>query len=152
MVDQAGRVDAAAATSGESAVRPAPKGELLRILGVPFGIATAVGGMIGVGILRAPSVIAADVPDARIIVPLWLLGAIYVAVQANVMAELATAIPRAGGPYVFVRQALGDVGGLAVGWTDWMAFVCGIAALSVAFAEFLGIVWPAAAHIKPITA
>jgi len=152
MVDQAGRIGPAAAASGEVVARSVPKGELLRILGVPFGIATAVGGMIGVGILRAPSVIAADVPDARIIILLWVLGAIYVAVQANVMAELATAIPRAGGPYVFVRRALGDVGGLAVGWTDWMSFTCAIAALSVAFAEFLGILWPAAAHMTPVTA
>jgi APA family basic amino acid/polyamine antiporter len=151
MVDEAGHLNSAVA-SGEIVARSAPKGELLRILGVPFGIATAVGGMIGVGILRAPALIAADVPDARFIVLLWVLGAIYVSVQANVMAELATAIPRAGGPYIFVRHALGDVGGLAVGWTDWMAFVCGVAALAVAFAEFLGIVWPAAAHFTPVTA
>jgi APA family basic amino acid/polyamine antiporter len=152
MVDEAGRLGSPVVATVEDAVRPAPRGELLRILGVPFGIATAVGGMIGVGILRAPSVIAAEVPDGRVIVLLWVLGAIFVAVQANVMSELATAIPRAGGPYIYVRRALGDVGGLAVGWTDWMAFVCGIAALSVAFAEFLGILWPAAAHVTPITA
>jgi APA family basic amino acid/polyamine antiporter len=148
MVDEAGRL----ATPGEIADASAPRGELLRILGVPFGIATAVGGMIGVGILRAPSVIAHDVPDARVIILLWVLGAIYVTLQANAMAELATAIPRSGGPYVFVHRALGDVGGLAVGWTDWMSFSCAIAALSVAFAEFLGILWPAAAHITPVTA
>lgn len=148
MVDEA----ATQAMTGEIAEASAPRGELLRILGVPFGIATAVGGMIGVGILRAPSVIAHDVPDARIIILLWVLGAIYVTLQANVMAELATAIPRSGGPYVFVHRALGDVGGLAVGWTDWMSFACAIAALSVAFAEFLGILWPAAAHFTPATA
>ena len=148
MVDEAGGL----APTGEIAEASAPRGELLRILGVPFGIATAVGGMIGVGILRAPSVIAHDVPDARIIILLWVLGAIYVTMQANVMAELATAIPRSGGPYVFVQRALGDVGGLAVGWTDWMSFACAIAALSVAFADFLGILWPAAAHLAPVTA
>jgi amino acid transporter len=152
MVDEAGRLSAPVAVTPDTAARPAPKDELLRILGVPFGIATAVGGMIGVGILRAPSVIAHDVPDARIIILLWVLGAIYVTMQANVMAELATAIPRSGGPYVFVHRALGDVGGLAVGWTDWMSFACAIAALSVAFAEFLGILWPAAAHFTPVTA
>jgi APA family basic amino acid/polyamine antiporter len=152
MADETGRLGSAAASSGENAARPAPKGELLRILGVSFGIATAVGGMIGVGILRAPAVIAAEVPDGRIIVLLWVLGAIFVAIQANVMSELATAIPRAGGPYIYVRHALGDVGGLAVGWTDWMAFVCGIAALSVGFADFLGLVWPPAAHAIPLTA
>src|SRR5580692_10505201 len=152
MVDQAGRLESPVVAAPETAARPAPRGELLRILGVSFGIATAVGGMIGVGILRAPALIAAEVPDARIIVLLWVLGAIFVAIQANVMSELATALPRSGGQYVYVRHALGDVGGLAVGWTDWMAFVCGIAALSVGFADFLALVWPPAAHALPLTA
>ncbi len=150
MADETGSLAAPVASAGESAGRP--QGELLRILGVPFGIATAVGGMIGVGILRAPSVIAHDVPNAWIILALWALGAIFVAMSANVVAELATAVPRAGGYYLYVRRALGDVGGLAVGWTDWMAFVCGIAALSVGFADFLGIVWPAAARATPLAA
>ncbi len=151
MVDGAGRVGPAVATRDGVTPKPA-RGELLRILGVSFGIATAVGGMIGVGILRAPSVIAAEVPDARIIVLLWVLGAIFVAIQANVVSELATALPRSGGPYIYVRHALGDIGGLAVGWTDWMAFVCGIAALSVGFADFLALVWPPAARALPLTA
>lgn len=152
MVDQAGQLESPVVATSETAAHPAPRGELLRILGVSFGIATAVGGMIGVGILRAPSLIAADVPDARIIILLWVLGAVFVAVQVNVMSELATALPRSGGLYVYVRYALGDVGGLAVGWTDWMAFVCGIAALSVGFADFLALVWPPAAHALPLTA
>ena len=148
MVDEAGGIDTASAAGA----RAAPRGELLQILGVSFGIATAVGGMIGVGILRAPSLIAAEVPDARIIVLLWAFGAIFVAIQANVTSELATALPRSGGPYIYVRHALGDIAGLAVGWTDWMAFICGIAALSVGFADFLAIVWPPAAHALPLTA
>src|SRR5437764_3325853 len=76
------------------------RGELLHILGTTFGIAVAVGAMIGVGILRAPSLIAHDVPDARFIIALWVLALVHAALEANVIAELGTAMPRAGGPYV----------------------------------------------------
>src|ERR1700742_2655613 len=96
---------------------PIARGQLLRILGVSFGIAVAIGGMIGAGILRTPSAIAAQVADARLILLLWVLGAVHAALEANVVSELATAIPRAGGFYVYAHRAFGDVGGLVVGWT-----------------------------------
>jgi len=134
------------------ATEQASQGHLLRILGLWFGIAVALGSMIGAGILRAPSLIAHDVPDVRIILGLWVLGAIYVALQGNVLSELATAVPRAGGPYVYMHRAFGDVGGLAVGWTDWMAHVSATAALSVSFADFLALIWPAEAHATSATA
>src|SRR5437868_12723590 len=128
------------------------RGELLHILGATFGIAVAVGAMIGVGILRAPSLIAHDVPDARFIIALWVLALVHAALEANVIAELGTAMPRAGGPYVYVHRAFGDVGGLVVGWTLWMQRAASTAALSIAFAEFLGLLWPAAAKMAPATA
>src|ERR1700753_430141 len=108
---------------------------LLNILGVSFGIAVAIGGMIGAGILRTPSAIAAQVPDARLILLLWAIGAVHAALEANVVSELATAIPRAGGFYVYAHRAFGDVGGLVVGWTTWIARQASSAALSVAFAN-----------------
>ena len=128
------------------------RGELLHILGATFGIAVAVGAMIGVGILRAPSLIARDVPDARLIIALWAVALLHAALEANVIAELGTAMPRAGGPYVYVHRAFGDVGGLVVGWTLWMQRVASTAALSIAFAEFLGLLWPPARHFAPAIA
>jgi amino acid transporter len=126
---------------------PAPaRGELLHILGTGFGIAVAVGAMIGVGILRAPSLIARDVSDAGLILALWAVALVHAALEANVIAELATAMPRAGGPYVYVHRAFGDVAGLAVGWTLWMQRAASTAALSIAFADFLGLLWPSAGH------
>jgi APA family basic amino acid/polyamine antiporter len=128
------------------------RGQLLHILGVSFGIAVAVGGMIGAGILRTPSLIAAAVPDAGVIVALWAIGAVHTALEANVLSELATAVPRAGGFYVYAHRAFGDVGGLVVGWTTWITRLCSTAALSVAFADFLGILWPFAAQHTVLTA
>jgi APA family basic amino acid/polyamine antiporter len=119
------------------------RGHLLHILGVSFGIAVAVGGMIGAGILRTPSLIAAEVPDAGLILALWAVGAGHAALEANVVSELSTAIPRAGGFYVYAHRAFGDVGGLVVGWTTWIQRQASSSALSVAFANFLALLWPA---------
>jgi APA family basic amino acid/polyamine antiporter len=128
------------------------KGELLHILGTSFGVAVAVGAMIGAGILRAPSSVAKDVPDALVIMALWSIALLHAFLEANVIAELGTAMPRAGGPYVYVHRAFGDIGGLAVGWTLWMQRAASTAALSIAFAEFLGLLWPAATSLAPAIA
>jgi amino acid transporter len=140
--------------AAETAVAaPAPRrGELLHILGTSFGVAVAVGAMIGVGILRAPSSIARDVPDVLVIMALWSVALVHAFLEANVIAELGTAMPRAGGPYVYVHRAFGDVGGLVVGWTLWMQRVAAVAALSIAFAEFLGLLWPLARTMAPAIA
>ncbi len=122
------------------------RGHLLKILGVSFGVAVGVGGMIGAGILRTPSVIAGEVPDMAFILALWLLGGVQAALGANVLAELATALPQAGGEYVYAHRAFGNTVGLVVGWTTWLRQVAGVAALSVAFVEFLALLWPQAAN------
>lgn len=130
----------------------AQRGELLHILGTTFGVAVAIGAMIGVGILRAPSLIAHDVPAGFAIMALWCVALVHALLEANVIAELGTAMPRAGGPYVYVHRAFGDVGGLAVGWTLWAQRAASTAALSIAFAEFLGLLWPAATGMAPAIA
>jgi len=144
-------VDAASVDASSSGTVPR-RGELLQILGTTFGVAVAIGAMIGVGILRAPSSIAREVPDAFLIMVLWSVALAHALLEANVVAELGTAMPRAGGPYVYVHRALGDVGGLAVGWTLWAQRAASTAALSIAFAEFLGLLWPAAAKMAPAIA
>lgn len=125
----------------------AHRGHLLRLLGVGFGVAVGVGEMIGSGILRSPSIIAATVHTTGLIIALWSLGALHALLGANIIAELGTALPRAGGAYVYARRAYGDAGGLVVGWTVFVSHLAGIAAASVVFADFLGLLWPpAAAH------
>ncbi len=125
-----------------------PQRGLLRILGVSFGVAVAVGSVIGSGILRAPSAIAGEVPGVGLIIGLWVLGGVQAALSANMYAELGAAIPKSGGQYVFVHRALGDVGGLIVGWADFLAFIAAIAAASVSFAEFLPLILPVAVQHK----
>jgi amino acid transporter len=127
-------------------------GQLLRLLGVTFGVAVAVGNTIGSGILRSPSIISHEVPGAALILLLWVLGGAQAALGANVIAEVATALPKSGGSYVYAQRALGDVCGLIVGWTIWASKLAGIAAASVSFAEFLPIVWPAMGGHKIVVA
>jgi amino acid transporter len=130
--------------SSVSAVQPR---HLLKILGVTFGVAVAVGDMLGSGILRAPNLMAVHVPSAALIIGLWVLGAIDAALGVNVYSELGTAIPSAGGGYDYVQRAFGDVAGLVVGWANWLAFLAGTAAAAISFANFLPLVWPwASAH------
>ncbi|MGH6875833.1 MAG: APC family permease, partial [Rhizomicrobium sp.] len=80
------------------------------------------------------------------------IALVHAALEANVMAELGTAMPRAGGPYVYAHRAFGDVGGLAVGWTMWMQRVASTAALSIAFADFAALLWPALQSATPAIA
>jgi APA family basic amino acid/polyamine antiporter len=132
----------------EASRAPAHNNDLLRILGVGFGIAISIGAIIGSGILRAPSAVAAEVPSPMWILGLWLLGGIQAALSANMFAELGAALPRSGGIYVLAHRAFGDVGGLIVGWSDWLATVAANAAASVSFAEFFALVVPQAAGHK----
>ena len=54
-----------------------PKGALLRVLGVGFGIAVSLGNCIGAGIMRTPSQIAARLPSISLVMFAWLIGALY---------------------------------------------------------------------------
>jgi APA family basic amino acid/polyamine antiporter len=107
-------------------------------------VAVGVGEMIGAGILRSPSVIAASLHESGIIIALWSLGALHALLGANILAELGTALPKAGGQYVYARRAFGDLAGLVVGWTIFASHLAGIAATSVVFADFFALLWPAA--------
>ncbi len=127
----------------------APSNHLLRILGVAFSVAVALGSMIGSGILRAPAAVAHGAGGVAVILALWIAGALHAALGANVVAELGTAVPQSGGPYVFTHRAMGDVPGLIVGWSTWAATVAGTASNSILFADSLAILLPAA---SPYTA
>ncbi|MGH6889749.1 MAG: APC family permease [Rhizomicrobium sp.] len=114
-------------------------------------MAVGIGEMIGSGILRSPSAIAGSLHDSGIIIALWSFGALHALLGANLLAEMGTALPQAGGMYVYARRGLGDVAGLVVGWTVFASHIAGIAAASVVFADFLGLLWPAAsAHTAAV--
>ena len=137
----------------EVASRATEPPRLLRVLGVGFGIAVVVGGTIGVGILRTPGLVAARLLDPWLIVGVWALGGAYALLDANCTTELATLIPEAGGPYVFVRAAYGDFAGFVVGWGDWLQNSVALAFVAVALAESAGaLVGPLPGGTSPFAA
>lgn len=127
------------AADGSGPVRDA---KLLKILGVTFGIAITVGGMIGLGILRTPGMVAANLGSSWLILTAWALGGIYALFSVVQVAELATSIPKTGGPYVFAERAFGSYTGFLVGWMDWIAYPAGIALTAITIGEYLGLLFP----------
>lgn len=119
-----------------------PKRTLLRVLGLGFSIAVIVGGMIGVGILRTPGSVAAQLHSPWMVYLVWAVGGLYALVAVNTFAELATMMPKAGGGYVYVRKTYGAFPGFVAGWNDFVINTVSIAYLSVAVGELLGVLIP----------
>ncbi len=111
-------------------------GRLLSVLGVSFGIAGAVGGTIGAGILRTPGLVAAELGSGPWVVAAWLAGGLYALLGANAVAELGASLPLAGGWYVYARRCFGDAAGFTVGWMDWIGHCTGIAWVAVTIGEY----------------
>ncbi len=123
-------------------------GRLRRILGVGFGLAVNIGSMIGVGILRAPGLVAGQLHTVATILVVWLLGGLYTLVGASCMTELGAMLPQAGGYYVYARRAFGDWVGFAVGWTDCITYCTVLGYVSIGMSEFLAQLVPEVAGAK----
>ena len=123
--------------------KPPQAGQLLRVLGLAFAIAVGVGAVIGGGILRTPATVMASVPLIWLALSLWVIVGVHALLEANVIAELMTALPRSGGLFVPARAAFKESGGLLVGWTDWLGWTAAAGALAILSAEFLAMVVPA---------
>ncbi|MFZ9395160.1 MAG: APC family permease [Erythrobacter sp.] len=113
------------------------RGELLRVLGLAFGLAAVVGSVIGQGILRSPGVVAEATGSATVIIALWVAGALVAMLSALPYAELGAAIPRAGGHFAFIHRAFGDRVALAAGYAVMFLSTTVIAMLSFVTGEFL---------------
>jgi len=117
---------------------------LVRGLGLFDATTLIVGSVIGSGIFVAPSIMAGYVQSPAMLLGLWALGGILSLFGALAYAELAAAMPRAGGQYVFLGRAFGPLWGFLYGWTFLFAINTGfIAAVAVAFAKYVGVFVPA---------
>ena len=121
--------DGAGAQVAEPAPAIRPARSLLTVLGFAFGLSIVIGNTIGSGILRTPGEVARLLPDSALFIGAWALGAVYAALGANGLAELATMMPESGGYTVYLRRALGLYAGFVIGWTDWLS-TCSSAALA----------------------
>ena len=112
------------------------RGDLLRVLGLGFGIAVVVGGVVGQGIMRTPGIVAGALHDPVWILAAWAAVGLFSLIDAFALVELGASVPRAGGPYAFVERAFGHVPGAVIGWSDWLNNIFGLAFICVVFAEY----------------
>ncbi len=98
-----------------------------------------VGSMIGSGIFLALPIMAREVPSPGILLGLWVFGGLFTLLGAACCAELAAMLPKAGGQYVFLREAFGDLCAFLFGWTYFLIIQTGTnAAIALTFAKYLG--------------
>src|SRR5213594_4415423 len=121
--------------------------ELKRSLGFWDGLAMVVGIMVGTGIFRTPGLVAQQLGRPWFTFVAWAAGGAIAFLGALIFAELATRHPKAGGKYVYAREAFGPRAGFVVGWIEALGmYAAAIAAIGVAAGEFLVRLagWPSA--------
>jgi basic amino acid/polyamine antiporter, APA family len=115
----------------------------LRRLGLVDTTFLVIGAVVGSGIFMTPGDIAAGLSSPGLLLAVWLLGGLATLCGALSFAELGAMYPRAGGQYVYLREAYGSGAAFLFGWAFFGFIMCGgLAALAVAFAEFLGSLVP----------
>ena len=112
---------------------------LIRGLGVFDATMLTVGSVIGTGIFITTADIARVLPHQGLILLIWILGGLLSLAGALTYAELGALYPKAGGMYHFLKEAYGPLWGFLYGWACFLIIMSGgIAALAVAFGEYLG--------------
>src|SRR3954469_21638835 len=120
----------------------APK--LVRGLSLLDATMIVVGSMIGSGIFITSAESSRLVGSPGWLLAAWALAGVMTITGALCCAEIAAMIPRAGGQYVFLREAYGPSFGFLFGWSMFLVVQTGtITAVAVAFAKFLGVLVPA---------
>ncbi len=110
---------------------------LRRALGTFDATMIVVGGIIGGGIFINPAVVAQRLPTAGLVLGAWVAGGAIAMAGAFVFAELAAALPRAGGEYAYLREAYHPLVGFLFGWASLLLIQGGgIAAVAITFARY----------------
>jgi APA family basic amino acid/polyamine antiporter len=138
-------------TAAALPVESAAASTLVRRLGPIDAAAIVVSNVIGGGIFFVPVIVAGLVSTAGAMLAVWALGGLLAFAGAMAYAELATLRPRAGGEYVYLRDAFGFGAAFLTGWTSFVAGFSGaVAAGALALAGYLGRFIPAAADTTPL--
>ncbi len=122
---------------------------LPRVLGPVEAFCVIVGTVIGSGIFIVPAKVAREVPYLGLIVVLWIVGGLFCGAGALTLAELGAMLPRAGGPYVYLRAAYGSLPAFLFGWAEFLVVRTGsMATLAAAFARYFAQVVPPPAGLR----
>jgi basic amino acid/polyamine antiporter, APA family len=132
----------------------------VRGMGLFSATAIVMGSMIGSGIFIVSADMSRTVGSPALLIAAWLVTAAMTIIGALSYGELAAMMPKAGGQYVYLREALGPLWGFLYGWTLFLVIQTGtIAAVGVAFGKFLGVFFPSVSaqnwlwhigHVPPI--
>ena len=117
---------------------------LRRLVGLGFGLAVAVGGTAGTGVLSSPGELARALGGSGPVLALWVVGGLYTLLAANTLAELAGRLPQAGGWYGYAEAAFGEFPAVAVAWADWTSSCVTGALVALLLGEYLGPLLPLA--------
>src|SRR5881398_2498963 len=122
---------------------PVANQKLVRGLGLLDSTMLVAGSMIGSGIFIVSSIIARQVGSPGWLLVVWIVTGLLTLTAALSYGELAAMMPKAGGQYVYLREAFSPLWGFLYGWTLFLVIQTGtIAALVVAFARYLGVLAP----------
>ncbi len=130
--------------------RPESAPTLVRGLSTWDGTLLTIGSIVGTGIFITTADMARELPHQGLILLVWLAGGLLTLAGALTYGELGVLFPRAGGLYHYVKEAYGPLAGFLYGWTAFLVIMSGgIAAIAVAFGEYLGsfLPWFATQHI-----
>jgi APA family basic amino acid/polyamine antiporter len=120
------------------------KPSLLRQLGVVSATALVVSNMIGVGIFTSTGFLAGQVGSPKLVLWIWVVGAVCALCGALCYSELGINMPSSGGEYVYLTRAFGPTWGFMTGWVSFFAgFSAPIASVALAFSDYLGNFFPA---------
>jgi APA family basic amino acid/polyamine antiporter len=126
--------------------------EYARRLGLFDGVMMTVGGIIGAGIFLNPAIVAQRVGTASLTLAAWVIGGLIALAGAFCFAELGGRMPRAGGGYVYLRDAFGRLPAFLYGWTLLLVINSGaLAAVAMIAASYTATLLPALApHALPL--
>ena len=112
-------------------------------MGLFSATAIVMGSMVGSGIFIVSADMARTLGSPALLIGAWLVTAAMTMIGALSYGELAAMMPKAGGQYVYLREALGPLWGFLYGWTLFLVIQTGtIAAVGVGFGKFLGVFFP----------
>jgi APA family basic amino acid/polyamine antiporter len=117
--------------------------ELNRSLGLFDSTMIVAGSMIGSGIFIVAAEMSRQLGSAGWLLMSWVITGLLTIAAALSYGELAAMMPQAGGQYVYLREAWSPLWGFLYGWTLFLVIQTGtVAAVAVAFARYLGVLWP----------
>ena len=124
-----------------------PETSFVRGLGLFDSVMAVVGAMIGSGIFIVSADIARQTGSPAGLLAAWVVAGVLTVAAALSYGELACMMPRAGGMYIYLREAFSPVFGFLYGWTLFTVIQTGtVAAVAFAFARFTGVLWPQVAE------